>query len=146
MTTAKNDLNSDVVLSAINKFAKEQNLTPIQIVENFISSIDDPKAIASISKAIKDRTEAIKAEALSNYIKAGKELAQELNIDPQTIADSLVSTRAKNVQVEPRYRNKSNSDETWTGRGKQPKWLVAEIEKGAKLEDFLITPAAESKA
>ena len=40
--------------------------------------------------------------------------------------------------VEPRYRNKNNSDETWTGRGKQPRWLVAELEKGAKLEDFLI--------
>ena len=40
--------------------------------------------------------------------------------------------------VEPRYRNKNNADETWTGRGKQPRWLVAELEKGAKLEDFLI--------
>lgn len=40
--------------------------------------------------------------------------------------------------VEPRYRNKNNAAETWTGRGKQPRWLVAEIEKGAKLEDFLI--------
>lgn len=40
--------------------------------------------------------------------------------------------------VEPRYRNQSNAAETWTGRGKQPRWLVAEIEKGAKLEDFLI--------
>ena len=34
--------------------------------------------------------------------------------------------------------NKNNAEETWTGRGKQPRWLVAEIEKGAKLEDFLI--------
>ena len=40
--------------------------------------------------------------------------------------------------VEPRYRNKNNPEQTWTGRGKQPRWLVAEIEKGAKLEDFLI--------
>ncbi|MDV7546798.1 H-NS histone family protein [Acinetobacter baumannii] len=40
--------------------------------------------------------------------------------------------------VEPRYRNKKNDQETWTGRGKQPRWLVAEIENGAKLEDFLI--------
>ncbi|MDQ9894020.1 H-NS histone family protein, partial [Acinetobacter baumannii] len=40
--------------------------------------------------------------------------------------------------VEPLYRNKNNAEETWTGRGKQPRWLVAEIEKGAKLEDFLI--------
>ena len=40
--------------------------------------------------------------------------------------------------IEPRYRNKNNPEETWTGRGKQPRWLVAELEKGAKLEDFLI--------
>ena len=40
--------------------------------------------------------------------------------------------------VEPRYRNKNNPEDTWTGRGKQPRWLVAEVEKGAKLEDFLI--------
>ena len=40
--------------------------------------------------------------------------------------------------VEPCYRNKNNPEDTWTGRGKQPRWLVAELEKGAKLEDFLI--------
>ena len=40
--------------------------------------------------------------------------------------------------VEPRYRNKNNPEQTWTGRGKQPRWLVAELENGAKLEDFLI--------
>ncbi len=40
--------------------------------------------------------------------------------------------------VEPSYRNKNNPEETWTGRGKQPRWLVAELEKGAKLESFLI--------
>ncbi|WP_062937520.1 H-NS histone family protein, partial [Acinetobacter baumannii] len=27
--------------------------------------------------------------------------------------------------VEPRYRNLKNASETWTGRGKQPRWLVA---------------------
>lgn len=40
--------------------------------------------------------------------------------------------------VEPRYRNKNNAAETWTGRGKQPRWLVAELEKGGKLQDYLI--------
>lgn len=40
--------------------------------------------------------------------------------------------------VEPRYRNKNNSADTWTGRGKKPRWLVAELDKGAKLEDFII--------
>jgi DNA-binding protein H-NS len=46
--------------------------------------------------------------------------------------------KAERKPVEPRYRNKNNHAETWTGRGKQPKWLVTELEKGAKLEDFLI--------
>ena len=41
-------------------------------------------------------------------------------------------------KVPPKYRNPSNKDETWTGRGKQPRWLAAEVAKGRKVEDFLI--------
>ncbi len=40
--------------------------------------------------------------------------------------------------VEPKYRNKANPAETWTGRGKQPKWLVSELANGKNLSDFLI--------
>ena len=41
-------------------------------------------------------------------------------------------------KVPPKYRNPSNPAETWTGRGKQPRWLAAFVAKGKKLEDFLI--------
>ena len=41
-------------------------------------------------------------------------------------------------KVAPKYRNPANAKETWTGRGKQPRWLAAETAKGKKLEDFLI--------
>ena len=47
--------------------------------------------------------------------------------------------KATRKPVEPRYRSKTNDADTWTGRGKQPRWLVTEIEAGAKLEDFLIS-------
>ncbi len=40
--------------------------------------------------------------------------------------------------VEVRYRNSTDSSQTWTGRGKQPRWLVAAIAAGAAKEDFLI--------
>ncbi len=40
--------------------------------------------------------------------------------------------------VEARYRNPQNPSETWTGRGKPPRWLAAKITTGAKKEDFLI--------
>lgn len=45
----------------------------------------------------------------------------------------------KGGKVAPKYRNPGNPDETWTGRGKQPRWLAELTGKGAKVEDFLIT-------
>lgn len=41
-------------------------------------------------------------------------------------------------KVAPKYRNPANPKETWTGRGKQPRWLAALTTKGKKVEEFLI--------
>jgi DNA-binding protein H-NS len=41
-------------------------------------------------------------------------------------------------KVPPKYRNPANRTETWTGRGKQPRWMAALVKKGKKPEDFLI--------
>ena len=49
------------------------------------------------------------------------------------------STKGRSLgKVAPKYRNPANAKETWTGRGKQPRWLAAETSKGKKLEEFLI--------
>lgn len=45
---------------------------------------------------------------------------------------------AKGRTVAPKYINPENSSETWSGRGRKPKWLVAKLGKGAKIEDFAI--------
>lgn len=46
---------------------------------------------------------------------------------------------AKNTgKVAPKYRNPDNPTETWTGRGKQPRWLAAQTASGRNLADFLI--------
>jgi len=41
-------------------------------------------------------------------------------------------------KVAPKYRNPANTKETWTGRGKQPRWMAELTAKGKKPEDFLI--------
>jgi DNA-binding protein H-NS len=41
-------------------------------------------------------------------------------------------------KVVPKYRNPKNRGETWAGRGKQPRWLTAQLRSGGKLDDFLI--------
>ena len=40
--------------------------------------------------------------------------------------------------VPPRYRNPTNPAETWTGRGKSPRWVQDKIARGITLEDMLI--------
>jgi DNA-binding protein H-NS len=38
-----------------------------------------------------------------------------------------------------KYRDPSNAANTWTGRGRMPRWMVAATKGGkAKKEDFLI--------
>jgi DNA-binding protein H-NS len=39
-------------------------------------------------------------------------------------------------KVPPKYRGPSG--ETWAGRGARPRWIVAAIKEGKKLDDFLI--------
>jgi DNA-binding protein H-NS len=48
--------------------------------------------------------------------------------------------------VSPKYRNPENPAETWAGRGLRPRWLVAAIKSGKKLEDFAIGGAAKGAA
>src|SRR5918912_476747 len=45
------------------------------------------------------------------------------------------STRAK---VAPKYRNPDNPAETWTGRGRQPRWVQAALSGGRSLGEFAI--------
>ena len=41
-------------------------------------------------------------------------------------------------KVAPKYRNPENADETWTGRGKQPRWLAALTGQGRAVDEFVI--------
>jgi DNA-binding protein H-NS len=46
-------------------------------------------------------------------------------------------------KVAPKYR--SPSGETWAGRGARPRWLVAAIKEGKKLDDFLIDKSSRRR-
>ncbi|MFK4505772.1 H-NS histone family protein [Bradyrhizobium daqingense] len=47
--------------------------------------------------------------------------------------------------VLPKYRNPKNPSETWSGRGKQPRWLKAQLRAGKKLNDLLINRPSGQK-
>lgn len=41
-------------------------------------------------------------------------------------------------RVLPKYRNPNHPSETWAGRGKQPRWLSAQLKSGRRMDDFRI--------
>jgi DNA-binding protein H-NS len=49
--------------------------------------------------------------------------------------------RRKYPRVLPKYRNPQTS-ETWSGRGKRPRWLVAAMKSGRKIEEFRLGEAS----
>src|SRR5262249_38602027 len=49
----------------------------------------------------------------------------------------------KGRKVPPKYR--SALGETWAGRGAKPRWLVAAIQRGKRLDDFLIDKSARKR-
>jgi DNA-binding protein H-NS len=45
-------------------------------------------------------------------------------------------------KVFPKFRNPDRPSETWAGRGKQPRWLTAQLRTGKRIDDFRIGRAA----
>ena len=57
---------------------------------------------------------------------------------PGTAKKTRKPSKSAGSKVAPKFRNPANPSQTWAARGQRPKWLVAEIAKGRKLEDFAI--------
>jgi len=56
--------------------------------------------------------------------------------------DVARAPRRKYPRVYPKYRNTQSPHETWSGRGKTPRWLAAALKTGHKIEEFVIKNAA----
>jgi DNA-binding protein H-NS len=41
-------------------------------------------------------------------------------------------------KVQPKFRNPNNPSETWSGRGKMPRWLVKLIASGRNRDEFRV--------
>ena len=55
----------------------------------------------------------------------------------------VMPTRRPYPPVLPKYFNPDQPSETWAGRGKQPRWLVALLKSGKRIDDFRVDRAAK---
>ena len=86
------------------------------------------------------KIENARKQELSDAIAQIKTLMSQYGL---TVADlggkagGTKSSAAKGSKVAPKYRNAATG-ETWTGRGRQPKWVEAALASGKKLTDLAI--------
>ena len=92
--------------------------------------------------AMQARIERAKIEKQSSERTALKQkladMAKQAGFDLRELFDGRKGkgTRGK---VAIKYRDRNNSANTWTGRGRMPRWMTAATKGGkAKKEDFLI--------
>jgi len=72
-----------------------------------------------------------------------KRLAQlrrekEMRISEPVEVSLAPRERRKYPRVFPKYQNPNEPSETWSGRGKQPRWLTAALKTGHSIEEFVI--------
>ena len=108
-------------------------------------SLDDLWSLhEEISTVLSARIRAEKLELEKRLAAIHRSMASP---EEQTGASSMpvAKRRRKYPRVLPKYRNPQSPSETWAGRGKRPRWLVAAIKSGRGIEEFRIADANVSK-
>ena len=85
------------------------------------------------------------------HVKVSETLAERLATEKSVLEERLkllggqsrktqsgTSERRPYPAVPPKFRNPDDPDETWTGRGKQPRWVARQLRSGRRIEEFRI--------
>ena len=103
-------------------------------------SLDDLWSLhEEISGILSDRIKAEKQELEKRLAALGGGTAVLVDSGAAKLS-STGKPRRKYPRVLPKYRNPQTS-ETWSGRGKRPRWLVAAMKSGKRIEEFRIGEA-----
>jgi DNA-binding protein H-NS len=104
-----------------------------------------PKNLANMSYAelvaMKAQVESVMAEKqLSEKAELKQKLANLAQKGGFSLDELMGKARKATGKVAIKYRDPKNASNTWTGRGRMPRWMTAATKGGkAKKEDFLIS-------
>lgn len=97
--------------------------------------------LVELKSRIEDMIDERKADEKAKVRAKVAQLVAEAGFDlDEVVAMRRTTGQAKKkvAKVAPKYRNPNDASETWTGRGRKPNWLVAELDAGRDQEDFRI--------
>ena len=102
-----------------------------------LSRKDLTKLGKDIDRELNKRERRAKADARKKI----QAIAQEAGFAVSELVQDVKPAKQKprkRAKAKVKFRDPKNAKNTWAGRGRMPKWMAAEIEKGKKKEDFAV--------
>ena len=87
-----------------------------------------------VEKAIKQRQEQDVQKAREQILAIAKDAG--ISVDDLLATSGKKANKGSRKKVQPQYQNPKDTSQTWTGRGRQPKWIVEALASGKKLDDL----------
>lgn len=100
---------------------------------------------SQIDTHLAGRLESEKADLLAEFEQRAKERGFALaDLIPSTTSAPAPETAPKAAlgAAPPKYRHPTEPLQTWSGRGRQPKWVREHLAAGGTLEQLAISPTA----
>jgi DNA-binding protein H-NS len=108
-------------------------------------SLDDLWSLhEQISRVLSSRIAAEKKQLEKRLAQLRKGVKHPVMPSSRSIETKSDRPRRNYPKVFPKYRNPVEPHDTWSGRGKQPRWLVSALKSGKSIKDFEISAARET--
>ncbi|HAT1642298.1 H-NS family nucleoid-associated regulatory protein [Klebsiella sp. GG_Kp146] len=126
------------VLNNIRTLRAQARELPLEVLEELLEKFTTVVSERSEELKALEETNRERLEKLTQY----REMMIADGIDPSELMQAVVNVKARK-QREPRpakyaYTDDAGERKTWTGQGRTPAPIKAQLDAGKTLEDFLI--------
>ena len=89
---------------------------------------------SQVAKAVASFEDRRKKEALAEL----EEKARSLGFSLAELTSTMATAVRKRTPASPKYVNPADASDTWSGRGRKPRWFEAALKSGSSPEDLAI--------
>ena len=90
--------------------------------------------LKSLKMDVETAIESFRSRALANAREELEKTAKSMGFK----LEEIIEMRKPRAKVPPKYRNRDEPEQTWTGRGRKPKWVEKALNQGYTLQDLQI--------
>jgi len=89
-----------------------------------------------VERAIKDRQQQDVQKAREQILAIARDAG--VSVEELLGNGGAKAKKATGKKVDAKYQNPKDTSQTWTGRGRQPRWMAEAVANGKKADDFLM--------